>query len=102
MTPYWRDLCASKKMNFLPFEDPALSFVEEKFKWKRTKISASRFPGLSGSFEALNFSDFYLFPATTFRTTSLTRLLQSFAKRQRSWKASIATFRRRIVPLLIH
>jgi uncharacterized protein len=60
MTPYWRDLCASKKMNFLPFEDPALSFVEEKFKWKRTKISASRFPGISGSFEALNFSDFLL------------------------------------------
>jgi len=60
MTPYWRDLCAAKKMRFLPFEDKALSFVEEKFKWNRTEISASRFPGLSGPFQALNFSDFLL------------------------------------------
>ena len=31
MTPYWREMCASRKMNFLPFEDSALREVETKF-----------------------------------------------------------------------
>jgi hypothetical protein len=61
MTPYWRELCAAKKMNFLPFEDSALSQVEEKFKWNRIEIAADRFPNLPGAFQALNFSDFLLF-----------------------------------------
>lgn len=61
MTPYWRDLCAAKKMNFLPFEDAALSAVESKFAWRRAEIPADRFPNLPGPFQALDFSDFLLF-----------------------------------------
>ena len=61
MTPYWRDLCAAKKMNFLPFEDSVLSAAEAKFAWQRVNISADRFPGLPGPLQALNFSDFLLF-----------------------------------------
>jgi uncharacterized protein len=60
MTPYWRELCAAKKMNFLPFEDSALSAVEGKFKWKRTTIAVDRFANLPGPFQALDFSDFLL------------------------------------------
>ena len=52
MTPYWRDLCAAKKMNFLPFEDAALALVEDRFKWKRINISVDRFPRLPGPFQA--------------------------------------------------
>jgi uncharacterized protein len=61
MTPFWRDMCAAKKMNFLPFEDKALRDVEEKFAWRRAQVPADRFPGLPGPFEALDFSDFLLF-----------------------------------------
>lgn len=61
MTPYWRDLCKTKKMKFLPFEDAALTDVEDKFKWSRTKIASDRFAGLAGPLQALNFSDFLLF-----------------------------------------
>jgi hypothetical protein len=60
MTPYWRDMCASRKMNFLPFEDQALREVESKFAWRRAEVAADRFPGLSGPFQALDFSDFLL------------------------------------------
>ena len=48
-------------MNFLPFEDSALSQVEDKFKWNRINIRADRFPGLPGPLQALNFLDFLLF-----------------------------------------
>jgi uncharacterized protein len=58
MTPYWREMCASRKMNFLAFEDSALSEVETKFAWRRAEVAADRFPGLPGSFQALDFSDF--------------------------------------------
>lgn len=61
MTTYWRDMCAARKMKFLPFEDSALAQVEERFKWKRMEIPANRFPGLTAPFKALNFSDFLLF-----------------------------------------
>jgi uncharacterized protein len=61
MTPYWRELCAARTMNFLPFEDSALSQVEDKFKWNRVNIPADRFPRLPTPFQALNFSDFLLF-----------------------------------------
>jgi uncharacterized protein len=60
MTPYWRDMCAAKKMNFLPFEDAALSEVERKFAWRRAEVAGDRFPGLSRPFQALDFSDFLL------------------------------------------
>jgi TRAP-type uncharacterized transport system substrate-binding protein len=60
MTPYWREMCASRKMSFLPFEDSALSEVETKFTWHRTEVAADRFPGLPGPFQALDFSDFLL------------------------------------------
>ena len=60
MTPYWRDMCAAKKMNFLPFEDAALSEVESKFTWRRAEVADDRFPGSSGPFQALDFSDFLL------------------------------------------
>ena len=61
MTPYWRDLCRAKQMEFLPFEDAALAQVEDKFKWNRIEITADRFAGLAGPFQALDFSDFLLF-----------------------------------------
>jgi TRAP-type uncharacterized transport system substrate-binding protein len=60
MTSYWREMCASRKMNFLPFEDSALSEVETKFAWRRAEVTADRFPGLPGPFQALDFSDFLL------------------------------------------
>jgi len=61
MTPYWRDLCRTKEVKFLPFEDTALAQVEEKFKWNRMEIGTGRFAGLAGPLQALNFSDFLLF-----------------------------------------
>jgi hypothetical protein len=61
MTPYWRDMCSAKKMNFVPFEDLALSAVEAQFKWQRMEIPANRFAGVTEPFQALNFSDFLLF-----------------------------------------
>lgn len=61
MTPYWSEMCASRKMNFLPFEDAALHQVESKFGWIRGEVAADRFPGLTGPFQALDFSDFLLF-----------------------------------------
>jgi uncharacterized protein len=61
MTSYWRDMCAARTMNFLPFEDSALSDVESKFLWRRAEVPADRFPGLKGPFQALDFSDFLLF-----------------------------------------
>lgn len=60
MTPYWRDLCRVKEMNFLPFEDSALAQVEDQFKWNRIQVAADRFPRLPGPFQALDFSDFLL------------------------------------------
>jgi TRAP-type uncharacterized transport system substrate-binding protein len=60
MTPFWRDMCAARKMNFLPFEDQALNEVESKFAWRRAEVAGDRFPGLSGPFQALDFSDFLL------------------------------------------
>jgi uncharacterized protein len=60
MTPYWREMCASRKMNFLPFEDSALTEVETKFAWRRAEVPSDRFPGLPGPFQALDFSDFLL------------------------------------------
>lgn len=61
MTPYWRDLCRAKDMKFLPFEDSALSEVEDRFGWNRIEIAADRFAGLAAPFQALDFSDFLLF-----------------------------------------
>ncbi len=60
MTPYWTEMCASRKMNFLPFEDSALTEVETRFAWHRADVAADRFPGLPGPFQALDFSDFLL------------------------------------------
>jgi len=61
MTPYWKELCAARKMNFLPFEDAALDAVEREFGWRRAMVSQDRFPGLASPFQALDFSDFLLF-----------------------------------------
>jgi uncharacterized protein len=60
MTPYWREMCAARQVNFLPFEDSALDEVEKKFAWRRAEVAADRFPGLSAAFHALDFSDFLL------------------------------------------
>jgi TRAP-type uncharacterized transport system substrate-binding protein len=60
MTPYWIDLLAKRKMNFLPFEDNVLSTLEDRYAWHRATVPADRFPGLPGAFEALDFSDFLL------------------------------------------
>jgi hypothetical protein len=61
MTRYWKELCALRKMNFLPFEDRALGAVEGEFGWHRAVVPQDRFPGLAGPFQALDFSDFLLF-----------------------------------------
>jgi uncharacterized protein len=60
MTPYWREMCAARKVNFLPFEDTALAEVEKRFAWSRADVAADRFPGLGAPFQALDFSDFLL------------------------------------------
>jgi TRAP-type uncharacterized transport system substrate-binding protein len=60
MTPYWREMCAARDVNFLPFEDAALEQVENKFAWRRSEVAADRFPGLRAPFQALDFSDFLL------------------------------------------
>jgi TRAP-type uncharacterized transport system substrate-binding protein len=61
MTPYWRDMCAAKTMNFLPFEDSALTEVENKFAWRRAEVAADRFQSPGAPFQALDFSDFLFF-----------------------------------------
>jgi TRAP-type uncharacterized transport system substrate-binding protein len=60
MTPLWKQLCAAKKMNFLPFEEAALAAVERAFAWSRAEVPQDRFIGLDGPFPALDFSDFLL------------------------------------------
>ncbi|HEY5211308.1 MAG TPA: TAXI family TRAP transporter solute-binding subunit [Stellaceae bacterium] len=60
MTPFWKDLCATRRMNFLPFEETALAAVERDFAWRRAMVPQDRFPGLASAFEALDFSDFLL------------------------------------------
>jgi uncharacterized protein len=60
MTPYWRELLAKRKMNFLPFEDEVLSALESRYAWRRATVPKERFTGLAAAFEALDFSDFLL------------------------------------------
>ena len=61
MTPYWKQLCTTRSMNFIPFEETVLSALERDFNWRRAIVPQDRFPGLVASFEALDFSDFLLF-----------------------------------------
>jgi len=61
MTSYWKELCQSRKMHFLPFEEHALASVEREFGWRRAAVPADRFPGQTAPFMALDFSDFLLF-----------------------------------------
>jgi hypothetical protein len=61
MTPFWKELCQSRPMNFLPFDDAALAKVERDYAWRRATVPADRFPGLKAPFTALDFSDFLLF-----------------------------------------
>ena len=61
MTPYWKELCTKRKMNFIPFDDDALTKVEREFAWRRATVPADRFPGQTAPFQALDFSDFLLF-----------------------------------------
>lgn len=58
MTPFWREMCAARRVNFLPFEDSALDEVEKKYAWRRAEVAADRFPDVSLPFQALDFSDF--------------------------------------------
>jgi TRAP-type uncharacterized transport system substrate-binding protein len=60
MTPYWKELCAARRMNFIPFEDAALAALERDFAWRRAMVPQDRFPGLAAPFQALDFSDFLL------------------------------------------
>ena len=60
MTPLWKEMVAKRKVNFLPFEDATLSDLEKRYTWPRGTVPADRFPGLPGSFPALDFSDFLL------------------------------------------
>ena len=75
----------------------ALREVESKFAWQRAEVAGDRFPGLSGPFQALDFSDFLLLCRDDFPDDSLTSLRHCCARRRSFWKASIATFRRRTV-----
>lgn len=61
MTPFWKELCTERRMNFIPFDDEALAKVERDFSWRRATVPAGRFPGLTAPFQALDFSDFLLF-----------------------------------------
>lgn len=60
MTPYWKELCTVRRMNFIPFEDAALSALERDFGWRRAIVPQDRFAGLAAPFQALDFSDFLL------------------------------------------
>jgi uncharacterized protein len=60
MTPFWRDMCTTKQMNFIAFDDFALDEVERRFGWHRASVPSDRFPGLAAPFQALDFSDFLL------------------------------------------
>jgi uncharacterized protein len=61
MTPYWRDMCAARKMSFLSIDTSALDELERSFSWQRASVPIDRFPGLTAPFAALDFSDFLLF-----------------------------------------
>jgi uncharacterized protein len=60
MTPYWKELCTLRRMNFIPFENAALAALERDFAWRRAIVPPDRFPGLAAPFQALDFSDFLL------------------------------------------
>jgi uncharacterized protein len=60
MTPYWKELCTARRMNFIPFEDAALAVLERDYGWRGAMVSQDRFPGLAAPFQALDFSDFLL------------------------------------------
>ena len=60
MTPYWRELLAQRRMNFLPFDEDLLAALEARYGWRRALVPADRFPGLAAPFMALDFSDFLL------------------------------------------
>jgi hypothetical protein len=60
MTPYWKELCRTRRMNFLPFDETALAGLEKRYGWSRGIVPADRFPGLAAPFQALDFSDFLL------------------------------------------
>lgn len=61
MTPYWKDLLATRPMNFVPIDDATLTALETKYGWPRCTVPADRFAGQDGPFEALDFSDFLFF-----------------------------------------
>lgn len=61
MTPYWKQLCLARSVNFVPFEETALTAVERDFGWRRAIVSRDRFANLAAPFLALDFSDFLLF-----------------------------------------
>ena len=60
MTPYWKELCTVRRMNFIPFEDAVLGALERDFGWRRAMVAQDRFPGVDAAFQALDFSDFLL------------------------------------------
>lgn len=60
MTPYWKDLQASRDMAFIPIDDAALTSLERDYSWARGPVPADRFEGLEKPFETLDFSDFLL------------------------------------------
>lgn len=61
MTPYWKELCIARSMNFIPFEETALNAVEHAFGWRRAMVPRDRFANLAAPFLALDFPDFLLF-----------------------------------------
>jgi TRAP-type uncharacterized transport system substrate-binding protein len=61
MTPFWKELCIARPVNFIPFEESALNALERAFGWRRATVSRDRFANLAAPFLALDFSDFLLF-----------------------------------------
>jgi len=61
MTPWWKELLAKRAMTFIPIEDAVLDRLARDYAWARGTVPASRFEGLAGPFETLDFSDFLLF-----------------------------------------
>jgi len=60
MTPFWTRLQDRREMTFVPIDDDVLDALEAQYSWPRGSVPQSRFKGLAGSFQTLDFSDFLL------------------------------------------
>jgi TRAP-type uncharacterized transport system substrate-binding protein len=58
MTPWWRELLASRNMNLIPVEDDVLAALEARYGWARAELPAGYFPQLTEALVTLDYSDF--------------------------------------------